>query len=483
MVHNSPIPVNASPTKQFFVKMLTRDIELLDAILDLLDNCIDGIIRSKPTRGAKTPYQGFYAHIIANENQFSIEDNCGGIPRNLAEKVAFRLGRPTDEELAASGIGLGKKGTVGLYGIGMKRAIFKMGTEASVTTENNGEAFRVDFTPEWMESGNWKLEMVPTKVSSIEGTRIAVTKLRVEIVDKFANGSAFLSTLSTSISQLFAVIIKKGFSITLNGDTISAVTLSLLYSDKSNGTDSINPYVFKGTISKVVIEVVVGFFREPYKAAADADEDTDDSRSDVKQAGWSIVCNDRLVLYGDKSINTGWGSKAVPRFHNQYNAIAGIVTLKSDDPEHLPFNTTKHGIELGFGVYIKVLEYMKEGVRRFVDYTNNWKGRLNDTKPQFVNAKPVEATEIPKLIEAESFTKISSKKLADDESAAEEFKPTLAAPPKTSTTKQIRFTKPISEIEEVAQSLFSDKSIAPNVVGEKCFDQALSNSRKAKRKS
>ena len=35
------------PTKEFFVGMLTRDIELNDAILDLLDNCLDGVVRQK----------------------------------------------------------------------------------------------------------------------------------------------------------------------------------------------------------------------------------------------------------------------------------------------------------------------------------------------------------------------------------------------------------------------------------------------------
>ena len=37
--------ISASPTKSFFVDMLTRDIYLKDAILNLLDNCIDGIQR------------------------------------------------------------------------------------------------------------------------------------------------------------------------------------------------------------------------------------------------------------------------------------------------------------------------------------------------------------------------------------------------------------------------------------------------------
>jgi hypothetical protein len=35
----------ASPTKQFFVSMLTRDISLADAILDLVDNCLAGALR------------------------------------------------------------------------------------------------------------------------------------------------------------------------------------------------------------------------------------------------------------------------------------------------------------------------------------------------------------------------------------------------------------------------------------------------------
>ena len=45
--------MNASPVKSLFVSMLTRDIQLEDAILDLLDNCVDGILRSKGTNGTR----------------------------------------------------------------------------------------------------------------------------------------------------------------------------------------------------------------------------------------------------------------------------------------------------------------------------------------------------------------------------------------------------------------------------------------------
>src|SRR5690349_21592309 len=85
----------ASPTKDFFVRMLTRDIELNDAILDLLDNCVDGILRSgKAKRKSAIPYKGFTAKITLAKNYFEIEDNCGGIPFEVAKKYAFAMGRP-----------------------------------------------------------------------------------------------------------------------------------------------------------------------------------------------------------------------------------------------------------------------------------------------------------------------------------------------------------------------------------------------------
>src|ERR1700730_9735962 len=103
--------IYAGPTKRFFVSMLTRDIELKDAILDLLDNCVDGAMRSQgsSTAGSETAYAGFYAKIKANKSGFEIEDNCGGIPRDIAEKSAFVLGRPDmlrDADLP----------TIGMYG-------------------------------------------------------------------------------------------------------------------------------------------------------------------------------------------------------------------------------------------------------------------------------------------------------------------------------------------------------------------------------
>jgi hypothetical protein len=134
-------------------------------------------------------------------------------------------------------------------------------------------------------------------------------------------------------------------------------------------------------------------------------------------------------------------------------------------------------------VYLTVLEYMKEGARKFVDFTNEWKGRLADTAPQFRQAKPVPIAEIPSSIPAAKYSRITAKRLAIDGAEAQEYKPQLPSPPRETGTRQIRFTRPITEIVEIARSLLGDDKAEPKDVGEACFDRVLRDIRKPKKQS
>ncbi|MEM6867745.1 MAG: ATP-binding protein, partial [Cyanobacteria bacterium P01_C01_bin.121] len=167
--------INASPTKNFFVDMLTRDIDLKDAILDLLDNCIDGIQRTlRDTDLPERPYEGFWANIEISEDSFKIEDNCGGIPLEVAERYAFRMGKPKgisdDDDIF----------TIGTYGIGMKRAIFKMGQSAEVYSQTDDDAFKVIIQPDWLVSDDsWDLPVeTVARADEENGTSIEIAELR-----------------------------------------------------------------------------------------------------------------------------------------------------------------------------------------------------------------------------------------------------------------------------------------------------------------
>ena len=202
----------AYPTKQFFVSMLTRDIKLEDAILDLLDNCLDGALRA--ANGNPVDYSKHRIAITMDKTSFEIVDNCGGIPRDVAINYAFKMGRDSDDTRDD------ENETIGMYGVGMKRAIFKMGEEASVQSVNGADAFEVIIAPEWLKDKEWKnlpiQNLMAATALSEPGTRIRVTKLYQGIVRHFTS-DAFINELQKSISEHFTMFLQQGLQVFVNG--------------------------------------------------------------------------------------------------------------------------------------------------------------------------------------------------------------------------------------------------------------------------
>ena len=375
--------------------MLTRDIELADAILDLLDNCVDGVVRAlksqRKSRSNGKPYRGFKADIIADPERFEISDNCGGIPQDIAEKSAFMLGRP--DSLRDADIE-----TVGMYGIGMKRAIFKMGRHSVVTSQPSTGPYKVEILPEWLDdeptdangasqhSDPWKLQLVPLndRLES-DGTSIVVTQLHDEISHQFdKDKSSFLADLEKEISRHYALIMDKGFSVTLNGTPVAPVNLTILAPNTIGASDqpTVEPYVFEGEINGVHVDLAVGFYR-PLATEAEL-EDEEFVASSRDNAGWTVICNDRVVLYNDKTYKTGWGTKGVtPGYHNQFISIRGIVSFRSKDSMALPLNTTKRGLSTDSLLYQAVIDHMRTGLKYFTSFTNRWKKQEEATTAMF----------------------------------------------------------------------------------------------------
>ncbi|TWS12641.1 ATPase, partial [Escherichia coli] len=145
--------------------------------------------------------------------------------------------------------------------------------------------------------------------------------------------------------------------------------------------------IYKAKIDDVDIDLVVGF----YKNLEDDNDDVLEKRSS-DDAGWTVICNDRVVLYCDKTHLTGWGFANVPRFHTQFIAISGVVRFTSKNPEKLPITTTKRGVDLSSTLYNDVRNKMIEGMMHFIRFTNQWKGEhLEEGKKLLKSAQSHEA--------------------------------------------------------------------------------------------
>ena len=450
-------PVPANPAKAFFVEMITRDIELQDAILDLLDNCVDGIRRSGKNAGEK-PYHGYFAHITFSENRFEIEDNCGGIPKEIAEKYAFMMGRPAGQTDT-------KSGTIGVYGIGMKRAIFKMGRSCIVHSHTKKSTFEVAITKTWLtDDTNWNLTATETKPAlKHHGTRITVSDLHSTIASEFAEGSEFRQKFAGIVRDAYSLLLEKGFEVQVNGVKV-APKLPVLLWDKSTKADALRPYIYEAEIEGVKVFLAVGFREKPETPTAEESEAK--ARYSSEDAGWTIVCNDRVVLPYDKTRQTGWGWGGVASYHTQFIAITGFVIFDGN-PRDLPMTTTKRGVDANSPLYTTVRERMQEGVLKFTKFTHDWKG--HETSHIFEKADPVSLPEIQRLV---SKGKVKLTKLKGEGNQHHAL-PHLPERPKDETDKLISFRRPIKEIKAVSNFLFETEDTKPSEVGAECFDFVL----------
>ena len=466
MAELKPNQALAQPSKNFFVNMLVRDIELEDTLLDLLDNCVDGILRTyDPDLKSPKPYDKFRADFVIGPDLFELTDNCGGIPIDLARKKAFAIGRP-DPITGSEGIA-----TVGMYGIGMKRAIFKLGRDAKVRSWAD-QPFEVSISETWLKSDNWDplpLKTLPANEIRAPGTKISIRKLNPQVRDRFSD-TAFIDRLAQSIGRHYALIIEKGFKITvrrLEKDAVPppivAKSFRLLGSENAGvGDDAIQPIIYKGHLKGVDIELYAGLFRR----LPDADEDSKESetKNSVDDAGWSVACNDRIVVWKDRTWITGWGEGTTPSFHNQFMAITGLLILRSENPALLPLTTTKRGVDHGTEVYSYAKDMMSAATKKLTEFTNTWK-----RSEAALNTIYREDTVVMSLNTIKTRSATLPMKKWQRNKEIEFYVPKFPTPVKNVTHATVSFVAEKSDVELLGVVYFEDAKAKAKDVGMRAF--------------
>lgn len=452
----------AVPTKRFFVSMLTRDISLADAILDLVDNCLDGALRT--TKNGDVDYSKYFVKITLSEEFFSIEDNCGGIPRDVAKNYAFKMGREPEDDRDSD------NATIGMYGVGMKRAIFKMGKDASVKTRYGDDAFVVPITSNWLDDKDWAPLPINNETTESQlpapGTLIRVENLYAGVARHFVN-KAFINEVCTALSEHFTMFLQRGLVISVNTNPVEAVFVGVLVSSEVDGPA---PYIFEKIIDGVIVSIAVGLNTSRGLAADDEDFLEFDQDRSAATAGWTVFCNDRAVIVGDKSRLTGWGD-GIPLYHYQFSIITGIVEFRSNHADKLPVTTTKRALDTSSDVWLQALVKMKEGMRIWISYTNAWKNHpRSDQTPYWEKTKPLS---LRKTIET-----VSKRSKAIKSDGVIEYNPQkqkVVPQPlsKKPSSRRIVFSRPNEEVKTVSKSLFDSYDEKPGLVGDKCFELVL----------
>ena len=303
-----------------------------------------------------------------------------------------------------------------------------------------------------------------------DGTTIVVHNLYDGIRRRFTEESEdFLTELETRIATSYAYILAKGFTVTINGAPVVSRPTRLMLGRTDNSREVVHPYIFTTEQNGVEVFLAVGFTQ----AIPSEDESTspeEEGRYSSEDAGWTVLCNDRAVLFCDKSALTGWGEAGVPRYHTQFIAIAGIVEFRSTDPSKLPTTTTKRGVDASSPLYLSVKNKMREGMGYFTDFTYKWKSREHEARKHILDGRPATFAEIK--------TKARTLPLAATRKTilpGRQYRPRLPRPPQLEPTRRrIAFVKSAEDVKVVARHLLGDDEVTASKVGEACFDAFLS---------
>ncbi len=436
----------ANPTKEFFVNMITRDITLEDSIFDLIDNSVDAAWKAigSPAMSLMddTDLSEYSISIELSPKQFLIRDNCGGMSLNDAVDHAFSFGRRESEE--------NDDYSIGVYGIGMKRAVFKIGREIrirSTVTEDNGStlAFAVPISVNnWLKSNNppWDFDIVDDEKLDKHGVEIVVEDLTLAARISL-NNPAFIENLRRMITRDYMIYLNRGLNITVCGQEITSMPIKLARSD--DFAPLRDNYREQQNGEFVSVEIIGGM------AAAPPDSTEPDEKHDGdKRFGWYVACNGRIVLAADKSTISGWGTSDWPQWHRQYSGFIGFVLFSAPNTATLPLTTTKRSVDLTSEIFKQAQIKMRALSKEWIAYTNTRKQTLKEAKEKEDKTEAVTIQSVKKS----SAIRLPKLKPKDVERPA-----------------NVHYSVPVTKIKELAKG-FGSISMSYRDVGLKSFEYA-----------
>lgn len=329
------------PRKELFVSAITKDIKLESAICDLIENSINAAKK----RGKFESLKGYRVNLYVGQNykgkyNFVIKDNCGGITREDAKNRAFKLGNDfKDNKLG--------------FGIGMKRALFKLADDFILESYTSNDKFKIHMNvKKWEKKLTWNIPIDDNNSNdNLEpGVIISISKLNDKIEDELLS-KKFKRNLISTIKINFEFALEAGFEIYLNKKRIeynSGLFAKNLLDDRT--------YIVNENEVRLKIEF--------------------NSKRSSEYYGWNYIINGRNIIHGDKTLLNDWQDNKY-----SFEKFVGFVFIDGNNASELPLNTSKDGIDINNSMYIKIKNYMISAMNKTKEYFENNESSIQYKKP------------------------------------------------------------------------------------------------------
>lgn len=186
--------LNAVPSKRIY-RSIIADYGLNTAICELIDNVLDSRKRNQLTEPTMLDLA-----FDVDDQSITITDDAGGIQ----EADLTKLISP------GSSLQAGDAASIGIFGVGSKRAVVALAREIKITTRSRGipKTYQLEYDDAWLSQEGWELPYYEVDSIPEATTKIVLSRLRfrIESVDVESLGKHIGCTYARFIDQAELVI-------------------------------------------------------------------------------------------------------------------------------------------------------------------------------------------------------------------------------------------------------------------------------------
>jgi hypothetical protein len=317
--------LNATPQKGIYQSIIA-DYGLETSVSELVDNAIDVWIR----RGKKTKLT---IHVVLDlvQKTITVSDNAGGIP----ERELYAIISP------GASLNTSDDQTIGIFGVGSKRAVVALAQDIEVRTHFKGEdTHLIRYNEEWLSSHDWQLPYFRASNIPTGTTIIELKKLRKEL------GENEVASIRRFLSQIYGKILKsRQIELFLGSEKIKPFSFENWAFPPNYPPQEYTAPISFSEGETVKFRGIAGLKREEGSIAG--------------EYGVYFYCNNRLIGGAIMDYHVG--------FQKPHHGISLVrVVIHLDGPaKHMPWTSNKAGINYSSPTFIAIRRWVVESVEYF----------------------------------------------------------------------------------------------------------------------
>lgn len=337
--------LDGTPPKEIY-RSIIADYDFKLGICELIDNAID--IWSKREKKFQLNID---LEFDLQQQRIQVTDNAGGISE---EEILLFLspGRTGNT---------GKEETIGIFGVGSKRAVVALAQDIKVKTrQGNGKTLFVEFDDDWLKEENWDFELFEVDEIKNASTIIELLGLRQILT------SESIENLKEHISYTYAEFIKDPLiKIRVNEIPILPVFFNHDWAYPPGYCPKQIHLSLTIEDRPILIKIEAGLIGE--------------KASSGSEYGVYFYCNDRLIARGLRTFEVGYTRGKAGNDHPALSLARIIVALKGD-AQFMPWNSSKSSINYKH----KIFEAIRDELINIVIYYASLSRRYQGHWPEAV---------------------------------------------------------------------------------------------------